>query len=116
MIERAIHLDPAQSEQYLHFLGMAYLLAGKYETAATHFRERIRLVPGTDFSRAPLASALGHLGEIDEARRIWHELMEINPKYLFQRAFRPATFQETRGCPQEQRRSCEGRIVDLSRP
>ena len=87
MIERAIRLDPAQSEQYLHFLGMAYLLAGKYETAATLFRERIRLVPGTDFSRAPLASALGHLGEIDEARRIWRELMEINPKYLFSEHF-----------------------------
>jgi adenylate cyclase len=87
MIERAIRLDPAQSEQYIHFLGMAYLLAGKYETAATHFRERIRLVPGTDFSRASLASALGHLGEIDEARRIWHELMEINAKYLFSEHF-----------------------------
>jgi adenylate cyclase len=86
MIERAIRLDPAQSE-YLHFLGMAYLLAGKYETGANHFRERIRLVPGTDFSRASLASALGHLGEIDEARRIWRELMEINPKYLFSEHF-----------------------------
>ena len=83
MIERAMRLDPAQSEQYLHFLGMAYLLASKYETAATHFRERIRLVPGTDFSRAPLASALGHLGEIDEARHIWRELEEINPNYSF---------------------------------
>ena len=83
MIERAMRLDPTQSEQYLHFLGMAYLLAGKYETAISHFTERIRLVPGTDFSRAPLASALGHLGEIDEARRIWSELMEINPKYSF---------------------------------
>ena len=30
--------------------------------------------------RAILASALGHLGEIDEARRIWRELKEINPK------------------------------------
>jgi adenylate cyclase len=87
MIERAMRLDPAHSEQYLHFLGMAYLLAGKYETAASHFRERIRLVPRTDFSRAPLASALGHLGEIDEAKRIWRELMEINPKYSFSEHF-----------------------------
>ena len=29
------------------------------------------------------ASALGHLGEIDEARRVWAELKEINPKYKF---------------------------------
>jgi adenylate cyclase len=93
MIERAVRLDPAQSEQYLHFLGMAYLVAGKYETAATHFKERIRLVPRTDFSRAPLASALGHLGEIDEARRIWRELMEINPKYSFSEHFSRLPFQ-----------------------
>ena len=72
---------------HLHFLGMAYLLAGKYETAAALLRERILLVPGTDFSRVLLASALGHLNEVDEARRIWHELNEINPKYSFKEHF-----------------------------
>jgi adenylate cyclase len=87
MIERAIRLDPAWVQQYLHFLGTAYLLAGKYETAATLLRQRVRLVPGTDFTRAVLASALGHLGEVDEARRIWRELMEINPKYSFREHF-----------------------------
>jgi adenylate cyclase len=62
---------------------MAYLLAGKYETAAALLRQRIMLVPQTDFSRALLASALGHLGELEEARRIWGELKEINPNYAF---------------------------------
>ena len=83
MIERAMRLDPASNHQYLHFLGMAYLLAGKYETAAALLRQRILLVPETDFSRAALASALGHLGEVGEARRIWRELEEINPNYSF---------------------------------
>jgi adenylate cyclase len=83
MIERAMRLDPGSHHQYLHFLGMAYLLAGKYETAAALLRQRIVLVPETDFSRAALASALGHLGEVDEARRIWRELEEINPNYSF---------------------------------
>jgi adenylate cyclase len=86
-IEQAIRLDPALSQQYLHYLGTAYLLAGKYETAATLLRQRILLVPGTDFSRALLASALGHLGEVDEARRLWGELKEINPKYSFREHF-----------------------------
>jgi len=40
-------------------------------------------VPNTDFSRAILTSALGHLGEIEEARRVWAELMDINPNYSF---------------------------------
>jgi tetratricopeptide (TPR) repeat protein len=56
MIERAMRLDPASHHQYLHFLGMAYLLAGKYETAAALLRQRIVLVPETDFSRGALAS------------------------------------------------------------
>ncbi len=83
VIERAMRLDPAGNTQYLHFLGMANLLAGKYETAVALFKQRIALVPGTDFSRSALASALGHLGEVDEAGRIWRELKEINPKYSF---------------------------------
>ena len=82
-----MRLNPAFTQQYLHFLGVAYLLAGKYETAATLLRQRILLVPKTDFSRAVLASALGHLGEIDEARRIWAELMDINPHYSFSEHF-----------------------------
>jgi adenylate cyclase len=87
LFERAMLLDPAYTQQYLHLLGMANLLAGKYETAATVLRQRILLVPGTDFSRAILASALGHLGEPDEARRIWGELKEINPQYSFSEHF-----------------------------
>ncbi|HLH47779.1 MAG TPA: guanylyl cyclase, partial [Roseiarcus sp.] len=41
-------------------------------------------VPNTDFSRAILASALGHLGQADEARRVWSELKAINPNYAFE--------------------------------
>ena len=82
-LERAMRLDPAFTQQYMHFLGLAYLVAGKSEAAAASFRERIRLVPDTDLSRALLASALGHLGDIDEARRIWTELKQVNPRYSF---------------------------------
>jgi adenylate cyclase len=78
-----MRLDPAYYQQYLHFLGMAHLTAGHYETAVALLKQRVFLVPQTDFSRALLASALGHLGELDEARRIWGELKEINPKYSF---------------------------------
>jgi adenylate cyclase len=82
-IEQAMRLDPAFRPQFLHFLGIAYLLAGKYETAAAMLRQRILLVPNTDFSRAVLAATLGHLGENEEARRVWTELMKINPKFSF---------------------------------
>lgn len=86
IIERAIWLDPMY-DQYLHFLGIAHLLAGHYETAVAVLKQRIVRVPRTDFSRAILASALGYLGEPDEARRVWGELREINPKYSFTEHF-----------------------------
>ena len=82
-IEQAMRLDPAASPLFLLFLGMAYLLAGKYETAATLLRQRVVLVPRTDFSRVLLASALGHLGEFEKARQVWAELKEIYPNYAF---------------------------------
>jgi len=82
-IERAMRLDPGFSQQYLHFLGLAHFMLGHYETAATMFRERILLVPETDMTRSALASTLGHLGEIEEARQVWSELKQINPKYSY---------------------------------
>ena len=81
-IEKAIRLDPAQ-QLYRHFLGTAYFVAGNYETAAVVFKDRIAMTPSTDLSRAFLASALGHLGRLDEARQIWRELKEINPRYSY---------------------------------
>jgi adenylate cyclase len=82
-IEQAIRLDPAIKHLYIHFLGSAYLVAGDYKAAASLFKERILLSPKTDLSRAFLTVALGHLGEAEEARQVWRELMEINPKYSF---------------------------------
>jgi adenylate cyclase len=93
-IEHAMRLDPAFNAQYLHFLGMAHLLAGHYEKAAALLRQRIVLVPETDFSRSALASALGHLGEVDEARRVWAELKKINPKYSFSEHFSRLPFKK----------------------
>jgi adenylate cyclase len=84
LIEQAMRLDPVFSQQYLHFLGLAYLVAGKYETASVVFKQRILLVPETDFTRVFLASALGHLGDADEARKVWREVRRINPKYDFE--------------------------------
>lgn len=82
-LERAMRLDPYFTQGYLHHLGVAHIVAGDYETAVAILRERILLVPQTDMSRAYLASALGNLGYLDEARGIWDELIAINPAYSF---------------------------------
>lgn len=80
-IERAIRLEPSFRHQYLQFLAMAHFLKGNFETAALLLRERVLLVKDTDIGRAWLASALGHLEEIEQARTVWTEMMEINPTF-----------------------------------
>ncbi len=80
-LERAIRLDPAMRHQYLQFLAMSHFLMGKYETAQLMFRERVILARNTDVGRAWLASTLGHLGELDEAKETWAELSKINPDF-----------------------------------
>ena len=81
LIERATRLDPANEQLFVHFQGLAYFVAGVYDTAADYFRRRIELAPTTDLTRAFLASCLGHLGAHDEARRVWDEALAINPHY-----------------------------------
>lgn len=93
--ERCMRLDPSlgQTLLHLHLLGRAYFCAGRYDTAAALFRERILLMPETDASRGYLAAALGHLGRFDEARQVWAELMAINPNYVMAERLRRTAVQ-----------------------
>lgn len=94
LLERSIRLDPAWSQQHLQFLGQAHFLLSNFETAALVFRERLHLARDTDIGRAWLAATLGHLGEIEEAREVWAELMALKPD--FRMAPRLARFRYTR--------------------
>lgn len=80
-LERAIRLDPSFRHQYQQFLAMAHFLKGNFETAALLLKERVFLVKDTDVGRAWLAATLGHLGDVEEARAVWSDLMEINPSF-----------------------------------
>lgn len=88
LFERAIRINPATTALGMHYLARAYLHAERYQTAAAIFRARIALVPNTDMSRALLCVALGHLGEVEEAQRVWDELMAINPRYSLEQRLR----------------------------
>jgi adenylate cyclase len=48
------------------------------------FKERIAMAPTTDLSRAFLACAFGHLDRADEAKQVWRDLKESNPRYSFE--------------------------------
>jgi adenylate cyclase len=82
-LERALQLEPRAGHLYVHFMGMAHLLAGDFETAVLHFKDRIAASPATDLSRGLMISALGHLGRVEEAKEVRRELKEINPGYSF---------------------------------
>ena len=81
--------NPHYPGMVLHFYGHAHFMMGRYEEAAAIFRQRIEREPMTDASRALLASALGHLGRIDEAREAWRDMLAINPKYLWRSSTGP---------------------------
>lgn len=81
LLERAIRLDPSFRHQYMQFLAMAHFLKGNFETAAVILRERVFLLGDTDVGRAWLAAACGQIGEYDEARKVWADLMEIHPDF-----------------------------------
>ncbi|MBL4766826.1 MAG: tetratricopeptide repeat protein [Rhodobacteraceae bacterium] len=92
-LERASRQDPAFMHQHLQFLGVAHLLLGNFETAELVFRERIFLARDTDAGRAMLASVLGHLGKIDEARIFWQEAIEITPDFSMRKRMDFMTFE-----------------------
>lgn len=75
-----MRLDP-QYDLALQFLGRAQFGLRRYEAAEASFKRRLIHKPGSDATRAFLASLYGHLGRLNEARQTWREVMEINPDY-----------------------------------
>ena len=113
--ERGMRRDPSLESTilYLQLLGMAYFFGGRYETAIALFRERIVLMPDTDFSRAYLASALGHLGQISEARRVLGRTDGDQPEVLTRRPHAPRP-QSGYGHGKGHRGRAQGRAVGLA--
>jgi len=78
--EHALRLDP-QFHVWIQYLGRAQLALKRYDEAEATFKRRLIHMPRSDITRAYLASLYGHTGRHEEARQIWRELMDINPKY-----------------------------------
>ncbi len=80
LAERALRLDP-QYDMALQFLGRAQFGLERYDEAEANFKRRLILVPRSDMTRAFLAVLYGHTGRHEEARRMWRDMLEINPDY-----------------------------------
>ena len=85
LIKRCMQLDPNYAAIRLHWLGQAQFHAGRFEDAAESFRARLARQPHSDLSRSLLASALGHLGQAEQAREEWAQVKRVNPDFSVER-------------------------------
>jgi adenylate cyclase len=85
--ERALRLDP-QMNVWIHACGRAQFALARYDEAEATFKRRLIHMPRSDVTRAYLASLYGHTGRHEEARKMWRELMEINPQYTLEHTLR----------------------------
>ena len=74
-------LDPHFPDIYLHFIAQAHFNLEHYHDAEANLRQRNERNPNSEMSRVLLASTLGHLGRVEEARAEWREALRINPSY-----------------------------------
>jgi len=86
-LEHALRLDP-QFSLWRHAQGRAQFALGHYADAEVSFKRRLIQMPGSDVTRAYLASLYGHTGRHDEAGRIWRELMALHPEYTIELTLR----------------------------
>jgi len=80
-LNKAMRLDPHYRDIYLHFLALAHVQLGEYEQAVAVLKRRLVRKPESDISRMLLAAAYGHLGNFEESRIEWAEVLRINPDY-----------------------------------
>jgi len=86
-LELALRLDP-EFHVWMHALGRVLFALARYHEAEATFKRRLIHMPASDVTRAYLASLYGHTDRPDEARRIWQELMAINPQYTIEHTLR----------------------------
>lgn len=79
-LERAFRLDP-QFNVWIHAMGRVEFALRRYGEAEATFNRRLIHMPTSDVTRAYLASLYGHTQRPDEARRVWRELIALNPRY-----------------------------------
>ena len=72
----------------MHAVGRIQFVLGRYDEAEATFKRRLIHMPKSDVTRAYLASLYGHTDRLDEARKIWRELMALNPQYTVEHTLR----------------------------
>jgi adenylate cyclase len=98
-----MRLDPLYPALALHFLAQAQHSLGQFHAAVTTLKRRLAREPSEN-GYALLASCYGHLGQVDESRSAWAEVMRIAPDFLVERRWGTLPFKN----PHEYARRIEG--------
>jgi TolB-like protein/Tfp pilus assembly protein PilF len=80
-----MRLDPLYPGLALHFVAQAQHSLGQFEAAVETLKRRLERDPKSETGYALLASCYGHLGQIDESRSAWAEVMRIAPDFSVER-------------------------------
>lgn len=75
-----LSLDP-KYEIAIQLRGRAQFALGLDNDALESFEKRILSAPKSETTRFFLAAIHGHSGRIEEAHRLWREILEINPEF-----------------------------------
>ena len=86
-IAEALRLSPQDPAAYtwMSFVGMSKNYPGSYEQAAAWFRRSIEANPNFPHTHFHLASALAHLGRLDQAHSALKVGLALNPIYAISR-------------------------------
>jgi adenylate cyclase len=113
--EKALRIDPAD-DLILGGLGRAQFGAGRLDEAISTFTLRLSRVPYSDMSRVYLASIHGAAGRAEEARRLWGEILEINPTFSIERLKRTLPFKDASWFERLESGLRSAGVVDGARP
>jgi adenylate cyclase len=92
-----MRLDPLYPGLALHFVAQAQHSLGQYEAAVQTLKRRLERDPKSETGYALLASCYGHLGQIDESRSAWAQVMTIAPDFSVERRWGILPFKNPAG-------------------
>ena len=81
LIEKAIRFNPYSSLYYLNALGLAHLVAGRYEEARASLTRLLAHNPNMMIAHVNLAICYVELAQLAEARATGTEIMRLNPNW-----------------------------------
>jgi len=81
LAKQSMRLSPVYRPGFLRALGLAYRMAGNLEGAVACFRESLKRETGYLAPYVNLASTLGELGRLDEARDVARDVLRKKPDF-----------------------------------